>query len=444
VNFGGNTTKYTYDSQNQLIREDNQAGGYTYFWTYDNAGNILSRKEYAYTTGTLGTPIDTVNYTYGNANWGDLLTKYDGQTITYDTIGNPLTYYNGSSWSFTWKHGRELATMTKNGVTWTNTYGASGMRTRRTDGSTTYKYFYNGSTLSQMTVGSNTLDFLYEAEGRPLAVVYNGTYYYYITNLQGDVVALLNTSGETVVSYTYDAWGKLRTISGALTYTLGALNPLRYRGYVYDNETGFYYLQSRYYDPTIGRFLNADAFASTGQGLLGNNMFAYCNNNPVMYSDPSGEILIEALIFIGAAVLVGAGTGAFIAASNGGDAGDILEGAIEGALTGGIAAALGFFTAPFGATGAVLAAMGGLAFGVFIDAGVQFGSYTIRNKTVEGFVFDERRLVETGITTALSAAVPTFNGVQKDISWAIGSAIVGMDASALIAVITVIVDKVFP
>lgn len=69
---------------------------------------------------------------------------------------------------------------------------------------------------------------------------------------------------------------------------IGALNPLRYRGYVYDTETGLYYLQSRYYDPEIGRFINADAFTSTGQGLLGNNMFAYCGNNPVVYEDDSG------------------------------------------------------------------------------------------------------------------------------------------------------------
>ena len=71
--------------------------------------------------------------------------------------------------------------------------------------------------------------------------------------------------------------------------TLGEVNPLTYRGYVYDHETGLYYLQSRYYDPEIGRFFNADAFASTGQGLLGNNMFAYCGNNPVNCGDPTGH-----------------------------------------------------------------------------------------------------------------------------------------------------------
>ena len=125
VVFGGKTTTYTYDKQNQLTREDNQAAGKTWVWTYDDAGNITSRKEYAYTTGTLGAVQDTVNYTYGNSNWGDLLTAYDGQTITYDGIGNPLT---DGTWSYTWEHGRELVSMSSGGTTWNFTYDANGMR----------------------------------------------------------------------------------------------------------------------------------------------------------------------------------------------------------------------------------------------------------------------------------------------------------------------------
>ena len=152
-----------------------------------------------------------------------------------------------------------------------------------------YSYTYdNGGTLSQMNVGSDTLTFTYDASGRPLALDYNGTDYYYVTNLQGDITAILNKAGTAVVTYTYDAWGNALTVTGPHAATLGTLNPLRYRGYVYDTETGFYYLQSRYYDPQIGRFINADALVATGQGLLGNNMFAYCLNNPVNANDPSG------------------------------------------------------------------------------------------------------------------------------------------------------------
>ena len=283
--FGGKTTTYTYDSQNQLTREDNQAAGKSWVWTYDDAGNILSKKEYAYTTGTLGSVLNTVSYGYGNTNWGDLLTSWGGKTITSDAIGNMTS---DGTWTYTWEHGRELASMTGGGVTWTFTYDANGMRTSRTNGSTTYSYVYNGGQLSQMTVGGNTLNFTYDASGTPLSVVYNGTYYYYVTNLQGDVVAILDHTGAAQVCYTYDAWGRVMSTTEDMASTLGVLNPLRYRGYVYDPETSLYYLQSRYYNPALGRFINADALSSTGQGLLGNNMFAYCLNNPVNGCDPCG------------------------------------------------------------------------------------------------------------------------------------------------------------
>ena len=101
-------------------------------------------------------------------------------------------------------------------------------------------------------------------------------------------MAILNTAGQAVVNYTYDAWGNILSCTGSMASTLGQINPLRYRGYVYDNETQLYYLQSRYYDPEIGRFISADGYTSTGQGILGNNMYAYCGNNPVNCADPTG------------------------------------------------------------------------------------------------------------------------------------------------------------
>ena len=183
--------------------------------------------------------------------------------------------------------------MSDGNTTWTYIYDSNGMRTQRTNGTTTYNYVYSGSQLSWMTVSDGTVDiemhFTYDASGRPLAVKYGGVMYYYALNLQGDVVAILNSSGSAVVYYTYDAWGNPLTISGSMVNTLGEWNPLRYRGYVYDQDTGLYYLQSRYYNPEWGRFINADGYTSTGQGILGNNMFAYCNNNPVVLSDPTGE-----------------------------------------------------------------------------------------------------------------------------------------------------------
>ena len=140
-----------------------------------------------------------------------------------------------------------------------------------------------------MTSGSLVMRFSYGTDGRPLALEYNEVSYYYITNLQGDVVAIVNSSGTTVVKYTYDAWGRLISTDDDTNINLGEINPLRYRGYIYDQETGLYYLQSRYYNPTWGRFLNADAFVSTGKstglspdgGALtkpfeNSNIFSFC------------------------------------------------------------------------------------------------------------------------------------------------------------------------
>ena len=114
-----------------------------------------------------------------------------------------------------------------------------------------------------------------------VAVNYNGTYYYYVRNGQNDIIRLIDGENNTVVEYAYDSWGRQISCTGSLASTLGNLNPFRYRGYVYDEETGLYYLQSRYYDPTTGRFISADTLLSTGQGVLGHNAYAYCGNNPI-------------------------------------------------------------------------------------------------------------------------------------------------------------------
>ena len=165
------------------------------------------------------------------------------------------------------------------------------MRLSKTVGDLVYKYYYAGDKLMRMTVSDGTvMDFIYGSAGEPYAVKYNGTVYYYILNLQGDVVRIVNSAGTSFGVYKYDAWGNVlyQTASNLIRY-----NPLRYRGYVYDEETKFYYLSSRYYDPEIGRFINADGYISTGQGMLGNNMFAYCNNNSVNYCDPTGTLRVS-------------------------------------------------------------------------------------------------------------------------------------------------------
>ena len=152
-----------------------------------------------------------------------------------------------------------IATVKLDILDWTMEYNTSGQRTKRISDEKTYTYIYADDKLMRMTVGDDVLDFSYDANGAPLTMTYNGTVYYYITNLQGDVTSLQQANGNTGAQYAYDAWGNIIAMTG----TLAELNPLRYRGYVYDQETGFYYLNSRYYDPLsmrMGMLLLGRAF----------------------------------------------------------------------------------------------------------------------------------------------------------------------------------------
>ena len=178
-----------------------------------------------------------------------------------------------------------IATVKLDILDWEMEYNTSGIRTKRVSEEKTYNYIYAGDKLMRMTVGNDTLDFNYDVNGVPLTMTYNGTVYYYTTNLQGDVISLERADGGSGAQYAYDAWGNIIAIMG----TLAELNPLRYRGYVYDQETGFYYLNSRYYDPAVGRFINPDAAIGQVGNIKGNNMFTYALNNPVMYSDLTGN-----------------------------------------------------------------------------------------------------------------------------------------------------------
>ena len=301
ISDGTYTTSYEYDSANQLTRENNQQLGFTHTWTYDDGGNIRSRSEYPYTTGTLGTPTNTVAYTYKSSTiWGDMIDSYGTSDYhPHDGAGN--LRYDGT-WIYNWENGRELTSMTQGETVWTFSYDANGMRKSRNHSSGYgYEYIYDGSQLVQMNTGSGALCFTYDANGIPLTISQDGTVYYYVTNLQGDVTAIIDSQGTEVASYAYDAWGNCTVLDGM---QISMYNPLLYRGYVYDWETGLYYLQSRYYDPEWGRFINCDVYAATGQGLIGNNMFAYCNNNPVMYKDPSGTFLLFDDFFIAVVAVV--------------------------------------------------------------------------------------------------------------------------------------------
>ena len=248
---------------------------------------------YYSTSNTL--TVNESNCTYGN-NWRDLLTAFDGETITYDASGNPLSYYNGTHWTFTWENGRSLATATDGTTSITYAYDAGGLRTSKIVNGLTHNYLYASGQLMRETYGNNTLDFFYDANGYPYALKYNSTTYYYITNLQGDVMYLIDANENTVASYEYDPYGNIVSATG----TMAEINPMRYRGYYYDAELEMYYLQSRYYDPQICRFINADDISALGGSgtFSGYNLFAYCLNNPINMVDMDGREPISLSLFL--------------------------------------------------------------------------------------------------------------------------------------------------
>ena len=307
ITDSGVETTYTYDDLGQLTKEETSKVTKNYI--YDDAGNIttIKRTTYSSVSGEIMSyaliipplrPITTtIALSYTDSEWGDLLTSYDGHTITYDEIGNPLSYYNGSAYTFTWE-GRRLVGAVNGSNTMSFTYDDNGIRTSKTVNGVKHTYHLNGSQIVAEEWGNKLIIYLYDASGSPIGMMYRTTSYaahifdvfWFEKNLQGDIVAVYDESGTKVVSYGYtNAWGIHNESYSNGGDTSGAqYNPFRYRGYYYDADLGMYYLQSRYYDPNTCRFINADGYVSTGQGLTGYNMFAYCGNDPVNRIDPMG------------------------------------------------------------------------------------------------------------------------------------------------------------
>ena len=355
---------YEYDSMNQLVREnlyygENDSANSTYAYSYDSYGNMLGKYRYAYTTGSIANKlgITVAEYQYTDSQWGDLLTAVtDGtvstgskqnSTVSYDEMGNPTRYLGAT---MTWA-GKQLKYWGKSGKYVNFAYNEDGIRTQKNSDGILINYYYNGSLLIGMTVGSGSsakiLRFSYDASGNAVAVDYstdNGSTfntYYYLRNAQNDIVKLIDNSGSTVVEYCYDSWGKLLSTSGSLASTLGKNNPFRYRGYVYDEETGFYYLQNRYYNPEVGRFISADdtEYLGADGSALSYNLFAYCLNNPVNRTDADGNWSLPnwAKVAVGAVAIAGL---AVATVCTGGAAGVIAGAALTGAISGGISGAV--------------------------------------------------------------------------------------------------------
>lgn len=282
VTTADGTVTYTYDGLNRLTQEINNVTKKKYNYTYDAGGNILTKK---ITNLSTGHTEQQLNYLYDTTN-KDRLLKVGYDSISgYDSQGRPTTY-RGTSLS--WNNGC-VSAFAKNGKTISAKYNADGIRVEKAANGVTHKYYLEEKNIvrEQVTGNSNySLYYMYGLDGI-VGFIYNNKNYYYRKNLFGDIIAIFDGSGTVYAKYAYDAWGNCSILQD--TNGIGTLNPFRYRGYYWDSELNLYYLNARYYDPEIGRFISQDNIAYLDpETLNGLNLFAYCLNNPVMDTDPDG------------------------------------------------------------------------------------------------------------------------------------------------------------
>ena len=314
--------EYAYDVHGRITKELDYVNKTGCIYGYTSTGNVVAKHIKEINNDGSLTNVRDIKYSYQNGEWADQLTQYDGQKITYDGMGNPIDYIDGKT--FKWTRGRQLEQMTlKDGSSVTYKYNQDGLRTYKDTKESITNYQWDDSKLIRETVAykgdEKKYDIWYfynnddEAIGFEYSEVDNSnivkTPIYFEKNKQGDVIGLLDTKGKELVKYSYDAWGNIVDVSYENETAL-KLNHITYRGYYKDNESGFYYLQSRYYDSETGRFINADDVKILGikdTSIYKDNLYCYCNNNVVNCTDPNGKspiIIYYAYEFIKACVIL--------------------------------------------------------------------------------------------------------------------------------------------
>ena len=417
--------KYGYDAKNRLVSES--SGNETTTYAYDAKGNVTERKV-VYNDGVTAERTDA--YTYS----GDKLVSYNGSAVTYDSIGNPLSYKGKT---FTWE-GRRLKSVTSGENTVDFAYNYEGMRTKKGN----VRYFYVGNRLVSEVRDNVTILYRYGVKGLSSIVVKKGEdtqKYVCRTNIFGDVIAIYNTEGDLQCKYNYDAWGNHRignarneliydsatgVIATGYENHIAILNPIRYRGYYYDTETQLFYCSSRYYSPEICRFISPDSIEYLDpQSIDGLNLYAYCGNDPNNKYDPSGHsaILICMLIGFGVGTLIGGGFEIAKQAYNGGDWNwDMLSWDWRqiglSALGGGVAGAISSISFGSGligylttfATGGIGSVLGGMISGSVTDLQsglIAFGIGAVANVAARGITALINKGVSAGAQKALNNSI---------------------------------------
>ena len=285
---------YEYNDFNELICEINYDTNEKITYNYDNNGNLIKKT----ITDTLSNNIlKETNYEYNNNNWADQLTKYANISISYDDMGNPIQIGNSI---LTWINGGSLHTYTNtiNNLNVSYGYDVKGNRiSKSVNGSLIEFKLVNNKIIFEKRPNS-VLYYMYDNSG-VIGFEYNNNRYFYLKNMQNDIIGITNDSGALLVSYSYDSWGKVLSITDSEgnivtdSNNIGIINPFRYRSYYYDNETELYCLNNRYYNPEWGRFLSPDSIIGANGDILSCNLYVYVSNNPINNYDSNGNSIIS-------------------------------------------------------------------------------------------------------------------------------------------------------
>ncbi len=401
---GHTSARYEYDKLNRLIREDNKPLNRTTVYTYDQNGNITERCEYAYTWKT-SEELSHLKCTHASYDYeGDRLISYNGENCAYNNLGNP-TEYRGKE--VEWQYGTRL---TKLGAT-TFAYDGLGRRIRKNG----LQFLYDSE--NNLIYQSKGLEFIYDTTG-VAGLKYNDSVYFYRKDAQGNIIAILDSNGTVVVKYNYDAWGRhnITDADGEPIMDaehIGYLNPFRYRSYYYDVETRLYYLQTRYYDPEVGRFISQDDVDYAEPEVInGINLYAYCGNNPVMNVDPNGTWFFTFLAILAGLLLGGviSGVNSVMNASENEDKfGAFLGGFVNGVFSS-LGVAIGVATGGVG--GAIISTVFGFVGGFAGDVINQAFSYKEVDFMRAAFVGGVNGLVNLVVHIGF-----TFTGLFTEPTW---------------------------
>ena len=392
--------RYYYDALNQLVREDNQKQNKTICYTYDVGGNMVRRDEYRYIENPVITeaPWKSDTFEYQTGGWRDQLHFYNGQAITYDAMGNPLQYLG---MQMEWEKGHQLRHITGAGLDMYCMYNDSGKRIRKTVNGVTIDFYLDGSAiLMQTSSDGSRIDFFYDDKGNVFAMKYQNEMYFYRKNLFGDILGILDSHGTELVKYEYNSWGKLLNLTDYSSNGLGRRNPFRFKGYYYDEELGMYYLNSRYYDPEVGRFISPDTtdILEVQDDLYDKNLYAYCDNNSVMRIDSSGAVWHLA---VGA--VVGVAT-QFVA--------DVGIGLATGSSFGEVISSLSLVDYAAAAIGGAIAASG-IGFAGAVVANATLGGTTyLANCSYKGVKANKKDFIASTVIGGVAGAIggPGANG----------------------------------